>query len=407
MFHKLRVQFVLTNLAIIAAIWLLLLIGACIFVRSETKRHPFNIMNHFSELVCTGKLIDLPASGNHDMPPAPFFVKTDAKGIPNFTSSSNPLTATQTSKLIHKIRDSHNGKGSVNFANSDYIFINQSIPDSSESLFVFLDTKPEKAGMLMLLLTFSAIGFVCIAISLVGSLFMARKAIAPIKQAWQQQSDFLADAAHELRTPISIMRINLDVLLANPEETVGAQKQWLGNIHEEVKQMSKMLESLFFLAHADSNQQPLERSKFNLGISVADAIHPYELVARAENISLKKNLALDIFMLGDEFKLKQVVNILLDNAIRHTKAGGRIIIDLSASHRQICLEVTNEGDGIPEKNLENIFKRFFQIDEFRAKGKAGLGLSIAKWIVEAHSGKIKATSHIGKSMTFSITLPYG
>jgi signal transduction histidine kinase len=404
MFHKLRLQFILTNLSIIAGLFLILLIGTFLFVNRETKQHPFHMLELLANHICSGKLNDLAPSTDPTFP-APFFAKTDSTGVPYFFSSSNPYSATETTSFIHLIKNEPHREGVIDFGRHSYSFIIRFLHPGSDSLFLFLDTAPQKHGMLMFLGTIFAIGIGCLTLSFLGSLLMAHKAITPIKQSWQQQVDFLADAAHELRTPLSIMQVNLDVVLSNPEETISQQKQWLSNIHEEVKQLSKMVESLFFLAHADSNQQPLEKKEFDLGNALSEAIIPHAQVAQAKQLHLEKDLEEHLLFCGDEFRMKQVINILLDNAIRHAPASGRIRIHLYKQEMLIHVDVMNEGDGIQDKDLEKVFQRFFQVDTARKKGGAGLGLSIAKWIIEAHSGTIKATSIPGHETTFSVCLP--
>ena len=410
MFHKLRLQFILTNQLIIASLFIILLVGTYLFTSRETQKHPFHFMVQLADHICSGKLNDLapaadsPGSGTQAFAP-PFFVKASSSGEPFFLSSTTPFSPDQTVQLIQLVRSSKFTQGTIDFKEYSFNFLQKPLLNASGALFVFLDQAPEKEGLHMLLGAILLVGLGCLTLSFFGSLFMSRKAIAPIKESWQQQVSFLADAAHELRTPLSIMRVNLDVALSSPDETVAQQKQWLNNVYEEVKQMSKMVEALFFLAHADCHQQPIERKSFNLSSAIDEAILPHCQVALTRNIRIAKKLAENIQMCGDEFRIKQVINILFDNAIRHTNSSGSIAIHLYQSDQHFHIEVTNDGEGIPEQELENIFKRFYQVDKSRSRGGAGLGLSIARWLIEEHGGRITAASQPGNQTTFSITLP--
>jgi signal transduction histidine kinase len=238
-----------------------------------------------------------------------------------------------------------------------------------------------------------------------GSLFMAKRAIAPIQNAWQQQKNFLADASHQLRTPLAIIQTNLEVVLSNPQETVASQMDWLNNVQEELQQMTGLVSSLLFLARLDSGQWTMEKTHFWLDKVVIHLSEVFRPAAAIKSINLDTSITGQVICYGDESNIRQVIEILLDNAIRHTPANGKISLNLQQSEKKILLTITDNGEGIAPEHLSKIFDRFYQVDDSPSKGKAGLGLSIAKSIINNHGGTLLVTSILGKGTTFTIELP--
>ncbi|MBQ5832996.1 MAG: HAMP domain-containing histidine kinase [Selenomonadales bacterium] len=237
------------------------------------------------------------------------------------------------------------------------------------------------------------------------SRYLAEKAVRPIETAWAQQKAFIADASHELRTPLTVIRTNLDVVMCSPEETVEEQKEWLDNIREETDEMKELVESLFFLAQADAHQQRLECDSFDCRDMIASAVRAYTPMAEEKGITLTADLGEENIIYGDDGKLRRVLRVLVENAIRHTDAGGTISVKLTDDGKTFCFTVTDTGEGIAPDALGHLFERFYQADSSRRKGGAGLGLAIAKWIVEAHGGTISAASILGQGATFTVRLP--
>ncbi|MBP2667726.1 MAG: integral rane sensor signal transduction histidine kinase [Firmicutes bacterium] len=204
---------------------------------------------------------------------------------------------------------------------------------------------------------------------------------------------------------MAVVQASLDVIRSNPDELVSEQKQWLNNIGESVESMATLVESLLFLARIDSQQHPINKKTFALDQAIANAVEPYKFLAETKKIILSVSLTPGMELYGDESRIKQVVCILLDNAIRHTPADGEIKVLLQKINRSAQLTVSDTGEGIPLEHLNKIFERFYQVDPSRNKGGTGLGLSIAKCIVEAHDGGIQAISKMGLGTSFFVRLP--
>lgn len=344
-------------------------------------------------------------------PPGPagmslFFVKTDVSGRIIFQSSDQPLEADQLALLVRQAIRRDNPVGTVSFEHGDFIYYKTMLQDGPGILLVFEDIQQQEHLLRTLVLALIAAGLVCLILSLLASVYMANRALIPVRQAWQQQKDFLADASHELRTPLAVIQTNLEIVMNSPDETVASQLKWLTNIKEESDHTAKLVNSLLFLARADSRQQQLARELFTLNRTAVSAAEPFAGVAVAKGLGFKL-LVVDsnIVICGDEDRIRQVIAILLDNAFRHTPQGGSVSLQLARSDNKAVLTVADTGEGITARHLDKIFDRFYQVDGSRFKGGAGLGLAIAKWIVDNHGGRIQVASIPGKGTTFTIDLP--
>lgn len=419
MFRKLRLRLMLVNLSVIVLLFFLLITGTYFFVQDRMINGGRHMMNKFSHDLAMGRFVNFPPEpgpgpdpdhdldSDHDHPPGPraFFIKTNPTGDLIQTSPFIPLTNDQISRLAIQTQQIGASTGSLLFNKTEYYYQITPIMDQQDIFIVFQDFQRDRDLLKSLVTGLSLTGLLCMILSVFGSFFMANKAMIPIQNAWKQQKDFLADASHEFRTPLAVIQTNLEIVRDNPEETVESQSHWLDNIYEETVCMTKLVESLLFLARADSHQQLLMNDYFLLDQAITTATELFRPMTNAQGITLALHIKKDIPYSGDEAKLRQVVGILLDNALRHTPTGGNISVNLEQSHHDILLSITDTGEGINSEHLVKIFERFYQSDSSRAKGGTGLGLSIAQWIVENHNGSITVDSTLGKGSIFTIRLP--
>ena len=408
----------LVNLSVIILLFLLLITGTYFFVQDrmvDGREHMMNKMSH--DLVA--EKFDDPApwhdpATNKPSPPPPdhgpgpmfFFVKLNHTNQIIQSSHFMPLTPNELSILIEKIRTTTQTTGDISLGKNQYFY--QITPAAAnQDFFIIIQDLERDRNLLKELVTgLSLTGIVCMIFSIFGSLFMANKAMIPIEESWQQQKDFLADASHEFRTPLAVIQTNLEIVRDNPKETVDSQDHWLSNIYEETLCMAKLVESLLFLARADSHQQLLTKKNFFLHQGVITAVDLFRPMTGLKNVTLLVEAETEISYYGDEAKLRQVISILLDNALRHTAATGTITVLLKNLQQGILLSVTDTGEGISSEHIDHIFERFYQSDTSRAQGGTGLGLSIAKWIIESHNGHITVSSTPNMGSTFTILLPH-
>ena len=213
----------------------------------------------------------------------------------------------------------------------------------------------------------------------------------PVEDAFNKQKNFIADASHELKTPISVITASAEALEANPKE-----KKWLTNIKNESERMNELVIDLLDLAKTESGN--LELTSSNLSKIVELSVLTFEAKAYEKNIKLDYHIDKDINIKMNENSIKQLIEILLDNAIKHSHEKGKVEVNL-VDGSNILLTVSNTGDAIPKGEEEKIFERFYRVDKSRNRNdnRYGLGLAIAKNIVTIHKGTIKAFSKNGKT----------
>ena len=223
----------------------------------------------------------------------------------------------------------------------------------------------------------------------------------------KEQQQFIADVSHELRTPLTVLRGSLEVALEEerePEE----YREALGNALLEVRHLARLSQNLLFLVRGESGRITLSFANMNLTRLLSDLTRDLVLAASDRKLAVVTEIPeKPITAFVDADRLQQVFHNLFENAMRYTPAGGTIRVRLQSSPGEARMEVSDTGIGIPEKDLPFVFERFFRSDRARRAytGGSGLGLSIARWIVEAHKGKIAVESTVGKGTTFAVTVP--
>lgn len=239
-----------------------------------------------------------------------------------------------------------------------------------------------------------------------SSIILSYIAMKPIKRAWQRQLDFTADASHELRTPLAIIRSNLEIVMDNRDEMVKDQEKWLDNIQKETNRMTKLVDDLLTLSRADSNEAQLCMTEFSLNNIIEDRLAAFHSLASQHGITLESNVAPDVLLQGDEQRITQLFTILLDNAIKYMGRPGTIRIEAACAGQHVQITFSDDGVGIPKEDVPGVFTRFYRVDKSRTgqRGGSGLGLAIAKWIVEAHGGKITLKSGEGKGVVYTILI---
>ena len=231
------------------------------------------------------------------------------------------------------------------------------------------------------------------------SVFLARKIVAPLEESYQKQKQFISDAGHELKTPVSVVSANAELL----SRELG-DNQWLRNIQYENERMGLLVGQLLDLARTENVTPQMECIDFSR--LVAGETLPFESVAFEKGLVLNSNITGGITVEGNSTQLKQLASILLDNAIRHSKPDGEVRLTLTKDHGITELSVINKGDEIPAEHRERIFERFYRIDTARngEDKHYGLGLAIAKAIVDAHHGHIEVNCYNGL-VEFHVRMP--
>ena len=245
-------------------------------------------------------------------------------------------------------------------------------------------------------------GFGLLALAAIAALVVGR-ALAPIRRSLQRQRDFVADAAHELRTPLTILHSAVELGLAanRPEEQEDALTQAL----VESRHLARLIDDLSLLARADSGALALDMQPVELEKLVSETLNGVEMLAEDQGVRLQISVDTPIRVLGDRVRLRQLLVIVLDNALKHTPSGGAISVVVSEAHNKARLQIQDTGPGIETQDLPRLFDRLYRSKRDRGIDGGGLGLAIAWWIVQAHGGTIAAANAAPHGALFTITLP--
>lgn len=270
---------------------------------------------------------------------------------------------------------------------------------------LFVDTTSERSTLDNLAKNCVLIGVLCFFVFLGISIKLAAWTVKPVERAWLQQRQFVSDASHELKTPLTVIMTNAE-LLQSGEDDRENREQFSANILTMSQQMRTLVEQMLELARADSGQGKTDLQPIDLSTLVANALLPFEPVFFEHGLELSSRIAEGITVHGEENRLKQVLDILLDNARKYTEPHGTVNVSLERwGHYRCRLTVSNPGTPLSETEQQDIFKRFYRIDPARSRdGSFGLGLSIAQRITAEHHGRIWAESGGGRNY-FIVELP--
>jgi signal transduction histidine kinase len=266
-----------------------------------------------------------------------------------------------------------------------------------------LADRTTELGTLSSLATSLLVGglLVVFAATLAGWAYSGR-ALVPIRASLRRQREFAADAGHELRTPLTVLRNNLEILARRPSDA-GIEQSAIADATAETERMSRLVDDLLLLARTDADSAPIERAPLDLADVAVEAAEGLADAAAQRDIDLELDLS-PTPLQGDADRLRQLVAILVDNAIRHGHAGGHAWVTVRAVDGASRLVVADDGPGISTDHRRRVFERFWRAPGTRASG-SGLGLAIAQWIVDAHQGVIEVTEREGGGASFEVTVP--
>jgi len=241
----------------------------------------------------------------------------------------------------------------------------------------------------------------CVAV-FVAFVFAAGRIVAPIAESYEKQKRFISDAGHEIKTPLTIINANVDLLESDGE------REELTDIRQQTERLTELTNNLVTLSKMEESEQAFQKVGFPLSDLVSEAAVSFRAPAAARGIDYAVKIAPGIGMNGSPDAIRRLASVLLDNAVKYSPAGGRISVDLTARRKTATLSVSNiTKERIEEKDLQHVFDRFYRTDASRNSetGGHGIGLSIAKAITEAHGGGITATTKTGEDFTVTVVLP--
>ncbi len=408
MIQKLRRKFILINMALVSLVMLIVFAALGFSTLKQAEMQTKDALNR-AVMINEDEPAPKPKIGPRDHPepysmiPA-FTITVDGDG--NVVSKNLMRVEIEDDVILSAVRDvlaSGRQEGKISSLNLRYLVRSF----SGGARIAFADTSLEKASVARWLFNSLLTGLGGLGAFFVISLFLSRWALRPVSVAWEQQRRFVADASHELKTPLTVILANVGILLRHRDETVGQQQKWVEYTREEAERMKKLVDEMLFLAKSDSARTSASFLLLNFSDFVWNSVLPFESVAFELHVTLESHIAPDVYLLGDEGQLKQLTAILLDNACKYAGESGKVTVALEKGQDKARLTVHNTGTPIPPDQLPRIFDRFIRADSSRARsqGGYGLGLAIAKTIMEGHKGKITAESSAAEGTTFIVTLP--
>lgn len=267
--------------------------------------------------------------------------------------------------------------------------------------YVFLDCRREISNFRTVLVTTISVSLLGLAAVFVLVVIFSRMVFRPVEESIQKQKRFITDASHELKTPLTIIDANIEVV-----EMESGESQWTKSTRKQIQRLSGLVQQLVTLSRLDEEKGLEEKCEFNLSEAVSECVQPYESLAQTREKNLTLNIEEDITYTGDERSIRQLAGILMDNAVKYSSENGNITLTLKKKGKKIFLEVYNDADDLPQGKLDVLFERFYRLDSSRNSGTggSGIGLSMAKAIVQAHKGKITAENKNGRGLTITVIL---
>ncbi|MBQ0051888.1 MAG: HAMP domain-containing histidine kinase [Treponema sp.] len=330
-----------------------------------------------------------------------FAVNVSHEGVINEIIQDFPLNYTdqEISQLILRILQNDDTSGLV--MGFHYLIVPAQY---GNSLVCIINRKSELASIHQMQLYSTLAFFVCIVVSFLMALLFSNFTVKQAALAFKTQKQFIADAGHELKTPIAVIGANIDVLEAD-EKLAG--NKFFQYIKQENQRMGELVKDLLYLAKDDAEKLEVIFSDFDFSNAVENAVLPFEVMAFESGMTLNLDIEPEIICNGEERYLKQLFVILVDNAIKNSDRGAEITVKAYTENQKIIYKVRNTGEGISKDDLQKIFLRFYRSDYSRARktGGYGLGLSIAQTIARNHNGTLVADSVQGEWAEFTLTLP--
>ena len=326
-------------------------------------------------------------------------VEIDESGkIVNTTENDLSIDSETLEKCVKSALDSSRIFGQIN--DEGLMYLKKS--DMAHSKIIFADNSYISVSLRTSVIISALMLTGAMAVIFLISLWLSGLAVNPAKRAWEQQKQFVADASHELKTPLTVILANNNIMMSHRDSTVADERQWLESTEEEANHMKKLIDNMLFLAKSDAGETKVQLSTVDFSeIAEACALN-FEPVAFEKEIMTDAQIESGITLNGDATQLNQLAHILVDNAVKYADPGTTVTIRLQKHGDKVEFSVNNKGTPIPKEDIEHIFDRFYRAEKSRTTKGYGLGLSIARRITEGMNGKILVESNNENGTTFTV-----
>ena len=405
MFKKLRRHFLILNMVVISV--MMIVSFELIYLLVNRNNHFQNLARLENAIYAQGAhyefiddfwgdvTLDFTISGTSDFETHFSVGLTDENEISSVNSTLIDFDVDFYEDAVNFILASGDTFGFATIGGREWLFETHEVmlPDANsvmnaQTTITFIDITASTDLLANLRSTFMNIAILMLLVILLISFIFSKYTVAPIEATWHKQKQFIADASHELKTPLAIISANIDAI----GSIEGESDRFMSHIKDQSHRLAKLVNGLLFLANADDFNERIQLKKLNLSKLVEKNVFAMEAMIYEQGLKLTHDIKADIFVLGDAEKLSQVLTILLDNAIKYTTPNGAISIKCDHTSKKVLFEMSNEAPNVEGLNPEKFFDRFYRSDQARTHrtGGYGLGLSIARVIIAEMGGKISA-----------------
>lgn len=276
------------------------------------------------------------------------------------------------------------------------------VTDESGTRIFFLDCGRKLDSFRGFLWISVVVGLIGCVVTFIAFIFTAGRIVAPIAESYEKQKRFISDAGHEIKTPLTIINANVDLLGADGDS------EELSDIRQQTERLTKLTNNLILLSKMEEAEHTMQKIEFPLSDLVSETAGTFRALAASRGIGFETDVAPGVTLTGSPEAIRQLVSVMLENAVKYSPGGGKISLNLSVNRKYATVSVSNDTEKeIRREDLNNVFDRFYRSDASRNSetGGHGIGLSIAKAVVEAHGGSIEATTKTGKDFTICAVLP--
>lgn len=321
------------------------------------------------------------------------FIQPDGTISSVLTDNIASTTVEQAGEYARQVLEEGRERGYLN--NFRYLVAD----DGQGLMLLFLDRQLQLRSLQTMLELSCVIGAVALLVMFLLVYYLSRRAVRPVIESVEKQKRFITDAGHELKTPLAIISADTEVL-----EMSGRNDQWTASIRHQVERLNSLVAELLALSRLEEGRPRREFRELTLSALVMETAESFEPMAEAQGKLLELNITPGLLLRGDETALRQLVSVLVDNAIKYSPPGGEISLSLTRSGRYPLLEIINDTERLPEGDLSQLFERFYRADQSRSRdsGGYGVGLSIAQAVADEHRAKISVRALEGNKIAFSV-----
>ncbi len=410
MIRALRKKFVLVSMSLVLVVLLAVFTALCAATASNQRQAAERSLDTLLQQYDASPSFEIrkPSGRNESAPKAGrdlvvgFVVTLDADGtVSDLATSSATVSDETAAELVALAQGTGADSGMIRAYSLRYRISNE----GGVTRIAFLDVSLDMSAMSKLMITSLLVGVLALLAFFLISLFLSNLALKPVEAAWNRQKQFIADASHELKTPLTVILANQKILLLHPEQTVEAQRRWIENTQSEGNRMRTLIEDLLFLAKSGAGKDREAFGEVSFSDAAQSTLLSFASLVFEAGITLEDDIQPDVQLVGSEPQLRRLCGILLDNAVKYVDAKGTVRMTLLADGATARLSVYNSGAPIPASEMPHLFERFYRADRARSAGGYGLGLSIAESIVQSHGGRIDVHSTTQAGTTFAVLLP--